>query len=96
MTLQLSFSLDDLARRYAEAAQTPSPYASPEIAGLAVVLDHIAHSGRKACAHDLDRYDHRSLYEFTAELDYACRRAAAPLPDPADPQHSRDHVLEHA
>lgn len=46
------------------------------------------------CAHDVDRYDHRSLYEFTAELDYACRRAAAPVPDSTEPPSGGDHGLD--
>lgn len=91
MPLRLSFSLDELVQLYAQGSGATGPYACPEHAGLAAVLDHIAHTARKACAHDTDRYDHRSLYEFTAELDYACRNAAAPVPDDAGPSGSGDH-----
>lgn len=76
MPLRLSFSLDELAQLYTQGFVAPEPYGSPEHAGLAAVLDHIALTARRACAHEIERYDHRSLYEFTAELDYACRRGA--------------------
>jgi hypothetical protein len=95
MSLSLSFSIDELAQLYARGASNADAYGSPESAGLAAVLDHIAHAARKACAYDTERYDHRSLYEFTAELDYACRRAAAVPGDPESSSHGNPGPESH-
>ena len=71
MTLELSFDLNELVAAYTEAAQTPGNYSSPEHAGLAAALALVTTEARYAIASDLDRYDHRSLYEFAAAVDYA-------------------------
>lgn len=38
--------------------------------GLRAVLRDLTDAARLAAARDLQRYDHRSLYEFCAALDY--------------------------
>ncbi len=70
MPLNAQYSLDELSRAYAQAAEgdTPSP------AGLRAVLAAITDAARTAIAHDPERYDHRSLYEFAAALDYASKQ----------------------
>jgi hypothetical protein len=71
MTLELSFELSELVAAYTKAAQSPGNYPSPEHAGLAAALALVTTEARYAIARDLNRYDHRSLYEFAASVDYA-------------------------
>lgn len=70
MTVRPQYSLESLARIYSRAAEgdTPSP------AGLRAVVEAITDAARTAIAQDPERYDHRSLYEFTAALDYALKQ----------------------
>jgi hypothetical protein len=42
--------------------------------GLRAVLHDVTDAARLAAARDLLRYDHRSLYEFCAALEYAMRK----------------------
>jgi hypothetical protein len=46
-------------------------------AGLAAILQELVSCGHSICAHRIDRFDHRSLWEFTADLDRVSR---LPLP----------------
>lgn len=71
MSIELRYSLDELVSTYRQAVHNPdTDHPSPEHAGLAAVLDHITDAARHAIARNLERYDHRSLYEFAAALDY--------------------------
>lgn len=71
--IEINPNLDALVDTYTRATHAPSEHASPAHAGLAAVLAHIANEARHAIAANLDRYDHRSLYEFAAGLDYATK-----------------------
>lgn len=74
MSIDLRYSLDELVSTYRRAIDTPSPeHESPEHAGLTAVLNQITDAARHAIARNLDRYDHRSLYEFAAAMDYATK-----------------------
>lgn len=69
-------SLDALITTFHQAPQ--AHYPSPEHAGLAAVLTQLTDTARRAIAHTPDRYDHRSLYEFCAALDYTLRPPTTP------------------
>lgn len=81
MTLSPSFTLDSLVDTYRRAVHAPGAHSTPEHAGLAAVLELITDEARYAIARTPERYDHRSLYEFTAALDYALRPAHIPEPN---------------
>ena len=70
MPLNLNYSLDALVTSYTEAAAASS---SPEHDGLIAVIRELTDAARQAAAQDIERYDHRSLYEFAAALDYTTR-----------------------
>lgn len=67
MPLNAQYSLNELSRAYAQAAEGDTPSS----AGLRAVLVAITDAARTAIADNPERYDHRSLYEFAAALDYA-------------------------
>lgn len=48
-------------------------YATPEDAGIAAVLDYVVDVAQKYAADRADRYDHRSLWEFAAQLTHVVR-----------------------
>lgn len=73
MSLDLQLSLDRLVDTYTRAIHAPGAHPSPEHAGLSAVLRVLSDTARHACAQDYERYDHRSLYEFAAALDYATK-----------------------
>ena len=79
MSLDLQLSLDRLVDTYARAIHAPGAHPSPEHAGLSAVLHTLTDAARHAIAQDPERYDHRSLYEFAAALDYATK---PPRPEP--------------
>lgn len=73
-------SLDDLAQLFVTASQSPTTnrhFATGVHAGLAAILQELVSCGHAICAYRTDRYDHRSLWEFTADLDRVSR---LPLP----------------
>ena len=67
MPLNANYSLDELVRAYAQATDGDAPIH----AGLRAVIEAITDAARTAIANNPERYDHRSLYEFAAALDYA-------------------------
>lgn len=71
MTLPLDLELDALVSTYTRAIHAPGTHATPKHAGIAAVLRAVTDAARHAIARDLERYDHRSLYEFAAALDNA-------------------------
>lgn len=77
MTIDPRISLDSLVDTYRRAIHAPGNHPSPEHAGLSAVLELVTNEARYSIARNLDRYDHRSLYEFAAALDYALKQ-----PDP--------------
>lgn len=73
MALDYTPTLDALVDTFRRGSHASGNHTTPEHAGLAAVLAHLTDSARYAIARDLERYDHRSLYEFAAALDYAVR-----------------------
>jgi hypothetical protein len=73
MTIEPRYDLNALVATYTRATHAADAHPSPEHAGVSAVLAHIADEARRAIASNLDRYDHRSLYEFAAALDYATK-----------------------
>lgn len=71
MTIEFPYDLDRMVDTFIGASQDSGDYASPIHAGLAAALAAITDEARYAIAHNLERYDNRSLYEFAASLDYA-------------------------
>jgi hypothetical protein len=70
--LHCPFDLNELVSIFAQAACPQSnPYYVSD--GLIAVLSHLTDNARRAIAHTPERYDHRSLYEFCASLDYVLR-----------------------
>lgn len=69
-----ALTLDALVEAYSAGAAAPEhTYATPEHAGLASVLDTLVNQAQRLAARDVNRYDHRSLYEFAATLQYTLR-----------------------
>jgi hypothetical protein len=70
MQLNEHYSLPHLVATFKRAAAL-SPEGDEVIEqGLRAVLRDITDAARLAAARDLQRYDHRSLYEFCAALDH--------------------------
>ena len=69
--MELRYTLDDLVATYARATNAADGYPSSTHAGLAAVIHDLTDAARISAAQDYIRYDHRSLYEFCAALDYA-------------------------
>lgn len=85
MTLPLRLDLDALVSTFTRAVHAPAAFPTPEHAGLSAVLAHLSDEARHAIAHTPERYDHRSLYEFAAALDYAGPKSPiAPSTEEAD------------
>lgn len=69
-----ALALDALVAVYRTGAEAPpDPYPTPEHAGVAAVLDVLIDAAQRTAAHDIARFDHRSLYEFAATLHYSLR-----------------------
>jgi hypothetical protein len=75
MTIHPNLPLPTLVDIYRRATHAPGDHPTPEHAGLAAVLEHVANEARYSIARNLERYDHRSLYEFAAAMDYAIRES---------------------
>lgn len=65
--------LQELTDLYVQASFKADGYATGAHAGVAAVLDALCDMAQRRAAADTQRYDHRSLYEFAAELRYAAR-----------------------
>ena len=70
MQLNQHYSLPQLVATFKRAAALYTEGDSPIEHGLCAVLHDLTDAARLAAARDLQRYDHRSLYEFCAALDY--------------------------
>lgn len=82
MPLLPNLHFNALVDTYRRAVHAPGDHPTPEHAGLAAVLEQVANEARHSIARNLDRYDHRSLYEFAAALDYATRSSSDPTSQP--------------
>lgn len=74
MHLNPHYSLPRLVATFKRAAALhPDENIATEY-GLRAVLRDITDAARLAAANDLLHYDHRSLYEFAAALDYSMKQ----------------------
>lgn len=71
MRLNQHYSLPQLVATFKRAAALYPESESAIEHGLRAVIHDLTDAARLAAAHDLMHYDHRSLYEFAAALDYA-------------------------
>lgn len=71
MQLNPHYSLPHLVATFKRAAALHPEGDSSIEHGLSAVLRDVTDAARLAAARDLQRYDHRSLYEFCAALDSA-------------------------
>lgn len=78
MDLNHHYSLDQLLATFNRASALAKDDTATAV-GLCAVIRDITDAARLAAARDLQRYDHRSLYEFCAALD---RVAAKPREQP--------------
>lgn len=74
MRLNEHYSLPHLVATFKRAAALHPEGDSAIEHGLRAVLRDVTDAAHLAAAHDLIRYDHRSLYEFCAALEYAMRK----------------------
>lgn len=58
---------------YVSASYKASGHTTGTHAGIAAVLEALSDAAQRKAAHQLDRYDHRSLYEFAASMHYAAK-----------------------
>lgn len=72
MHLNQHYSLPQLVATFKRAAALHPDEATEY--GLRAVLRDITDAARLAAANDLLHYDHRSLYEFAAALDYSMKQ----------------------
>lgn len=70
MQLNQQYYLPHLVATFKRAAALSPDSDSALEHGLRAVIHDLTDAARLAAAHDLQRYDHRSLYEFCAALDY--------------------------
>ncbi len=73
MRLNEHYSLPHLVATFKRAAAL-HPEGDCIEHGLRAVLHDVTDAARLAAARDLLHYDHRSLYEFCAALEYAMRK----------------------
>ena len=73
ISMDLQLDLDTLVATFRRGAAAPGERPTPEHAALCAVIHDLTDAARLAAASDLQRYDHRSLYEFCAALDYITR-----------------------
>lgn len=73
MQLDDRYSMPHLLGTFRRGAALAEGDASTE-AGLRAVIELITDAARIAIANNPERYDHRSLYEFVAALDYALKQ----------------------
>lgn len=73
MQLNEHYSLPQLVATFKRAAALAPKDGDVIAFGLRAVLRDVTDAARLAAARDLQRYDHRSLYEFCAALDDAMR-----------------------
>ena len=73
MQLDDHYSLSKLLSTFRRGAALAKGDAAIE-AGLRAVIEQITDDARIAVANNPERYDHRSLYEFTAALGYALKQ----------------------
>ena len=74
MQLNSQYSLPQLVATFKRAAALHPDEDTATENGLRAVLRDITDAARLAAANDLLHYDHRSLYEFAAALDYALKQ----------------------
>lgn len=65
--------LQTLVDLFASASYQAEGHATGTHAGVAAVLDRLADLAQRKAAAQVERYDHRSLYEFAADLHYAAK-----------------------
>jgi hypothetical protein len=65
--------LQALVDLYAKASYQADGHATGTHAGIAAVLDALSDVAQGRAAALVERYDHRSLYEFAASLHYAAK-----------------------
>lgn len=73
MQLSEHYSLPQLVATFKRAAALAPEDGEVIASGLRAVLRDVTDAARLAAARDLQRYDHRSLYEFCAALDRVTR-----------------------
>lgn len=78
MQLNAHYSLPQLVATFKRAAALAPEDGDVVAFGLRAVLRDVTDAARLAAARDLMHYDHRSLYEFAAALDYALKQ---PVPE---------------
>ena len=74
MRLNHHYSLAQLVATFKRASALYPEGDSSIEHGLCAVLRDVTDAARLAAARDLMHYDHRSLYEFAAALDYATKQ----------------------
>lgn len=70
-------TMAELQQAFALAQARHADPAAAQQAGLAGVLELLAEAGQRRAAMQIERYDHRSLYAFAAELRYAARNSSS-------------------
>lgn len=73
MAMNLNLDLDTLVGTFRRGAAASGERPTPEHAALCAVIHDLTDAARLAAARDLQRYDHRSLYEFCGALDHLTR-----------------------
>jgi len=68
--------LQALVDLYAKASYQAEGHATSTHAGIAAVLEALSDAAQSRAAVLVERYDHRSLYEFAASLHYAAKGTA--------------------
>lgn len=76
MQLNEHYSLPQLVATFKRATAVAPENGDVVAFGLRAVFRDVTDAARLAAARDLQRYDHRSLYEFCAALEYAIREGA--------------------
>jgi hypothetical protein len=65
--------LQALVDVYASASYKAKGHATGTHAGIAAVLEALSDAAQRQAAAQVERYDHRSLYEFAASMHYAAK-----------------------
>lgn len=66
-------SLQALVELFASSSLEAMGHASGTHAGVAAVLEALSDAAQRQAARQVERYDHRSLYEFATAMHYAAK-----------------------
>lgn len=83
--MEATVDLEVLVDLYARASSCQAAgHATGTHAGIAAVLEALSNVAQRQAAAQIDRYDHRSLYSFAADMHYAARGGSAAGSSPCD------------